>query len=636
MLLYICYLLLFLIVHKSDLKSSLADFMIKSTLLFSTVIVLNVELLSIFNSLNFISILSFWLVFAVILTYFIIKNKSFLIIKTKLFSLNNNISVVDKILLFLIIIFLFAILFQGIAYPPNNWDSLTYHMSRIMYWLSNESVDHFQTHILRHLYQPPFAEYFILNINVLNGNDYLSNSVELFFLVNILIVIYEILTKLKINLTNKLISILFVLTIPSVLLQASTTKNDIVVAFFILTSLLYCYNCYKNVTLKNFLILGIAIGLAIFTKGTSYVFLLPILIIFSVFMLKKLIKTKNLKIINFGFLLISVILLINISHYYRNYKINHSILNIDDFEASSYMNEEMNLKNFISNSIKNIGLHLGYPINEKSDYIIRDLHKKINVDIDDKKLNYLGAKYSAPLELTTHEDYVPNTLALVMIILSIAIIIFQYIFKNKSYNKLYIILTCILIFQAFLFISIFKWQPWHTRLHITLFIVGSLHLGIALQLSSYFKKITYLLVPVLIYSFGFYYIFNNLRPIVQNRKYTKSISISDNRFKKYFSNQPYLYQEYVLINNLLYDSNSKKTGLHLSDWEYPIFNSYYYEKIELIAINVTNVTSKIYQNEEDVDSIIANINKPYFLYKGKTYINQSPNNTYIWFYKLNK
>ncbi|WP_339889641.1 glycosyltransferase family 39 protein [uncultured Flavobacterium sp.] len=636
MLLYLCYFFVFLYIYKLDLNSSFADFIIKSTLLFSTVIVLLVEVLSLFNSLNFISIFSFWLLFFIILSYLLIKKKVFLTIKGKILNLNKKISIIDKVLIAIIITGVLAILFQGIIYPTNNWDSLTYHMSRIMYWLSNESVGHFQTHILRHLYQPPFAEYFILNINVLNGNDYLSNSVELFFLVNILVVIYEILTKLKINLTNKLISILFALTIPSVLLQASTTKNDIVVAFFILTSLLYCYNCYRNITLKNFLILGLSIGIAILSKGTSYVYLLPVLIVFSFFMLKQLIETKNFKIIKFGFLLISVVLLINISHYYRNYKINHSVLNIDDFEASSFMNEEMNLKNFTSNSLKNIGLHLGYPINKKSDSIIRDLHKEINVDIDDKKLNYLGGKYSAPLELTTHEDYVPNTLAFLIVILSFGVIIYHYFLKNKKINKIYIVLPCILVLQIVLFISIFKWQPWHTRLHIPLFIIGSLHLGIALQMSNYFKKIIYLLVPVMIYSFSFYYIYNNLRPIVQNRKYTKSISISDDRFKKYFSNQPYLYEEYLLINNLLYDTNSKKIGLHLGDWEYPIFNSYYYEKIELIAINVNNVTSKIKQNDQNIDSIITNENEEYLLFKGKKYINLSPNNTYIWFYKLSK
>jgi|688.fasta_scaffold131167_4 hypothetical protein len=58
--------------------------------------------------------------------------------------------------------------------------------------------------------------------------------------------------------------------------------------------------------------------------------------------------------------------------------------------------------------------------------------------------------------------------------------------------------------------------------------------------------------------FIFYFLYNNLRPIISNKKYTKNIKISDNRFKKNFANQPDLYKEYSTTLNEIYDTNPKK------------------------------------------------------------------------------
>ena len=122
--------------------------------------------------------------------------------KRKKKTLLSNFSKTEKAYVLIIFTFLFLLFLQGILYPPNNWDSLTYHMSRIMYWIGNESVNHFPSHVLRHLYQPPFTEYVIMNINLLNGNDYFSNSVQWLFLVFSIFPFWLILGKFKISRWN--------------------------------------------------------------------------------------------------------------------------------------------------------------------------------------------------------------------------------------------------------------------------------------------------------------------------------------------------------------------------------------------------------------------------------------------------
>ncbi len=629
MLIFLTILLFFTLFQNLSFNSSISVNIIKSILSFGFTTYVITELLSLMNNLNLYGIIISWLIVSIILIFLIFKTKS----KIDLFCFFKKIkcfTVTQKIYFIIICLIFLLILFQGIIYPPNNWDSLTYHMSRIMYWLGNENLNHFPTHILRHLYQPPFAEYIIMHVNVLQGNDYFSNSIQLLFLVFCLFPLNEILNVFRIGRSSKLISFLFCITTPSVLLQASTTKNDIVCAFFILTSILFLYKCYKESTLSNYLFLGISIGLGMLTKGTFYLFLFPALLIFLLFLGKQMLFEKKFKPILYGLLSIFILSIINIGHFSRNYAINNHVLSIDDVENNMYSNEEMNFTFFSSNLMKNIGLHMGYPFNSIYEDFILNIHKKIDVSIDEPKLNFLGTKYNTKKSIDTNEDLVPNSFHLMIILIASFVIIVNSICKKK-YTEL--ILLIIVIFQVFFFCLYLKWQPWHTRLHIPIFILSSAFIGLIHNDLKRFSFLKYLII-FLFANFTFYFIYNNTRPIITNTKYTKKIYIEDSRYKKYFSNQLYLYPEYYSIQAKMDEINVKKVGLDLSDWEYPLFSSYYYDKPKLVSINVVNITNKINQNENDLDIIISNKNKGnQYVFNGKTYMNLTPKNNSLWLYK---
>ena len=601
MLIFLTILLFFTLFQNLRFNSSISVNIIKSVLSFGFTTYIITELLSLMNNLNLYGIIISWLVVSFILIFLIFKTKSkidlfWFLKKIKCFTLTQ------KIYLIIICLIFSLLLFQGIIYPPNNWDSLTYHMSRIMYWLGNENLNHFPTHILRHLYQPPFAEYIIMHVNVLQGNDYFSNSIQLLFLVFCLFPLNEILNVFGVGTSSKLISFLFCITTPSVILQASTTKNDIVCAFFILTSILFLYKCYKESILSNYFFLGISIGLGMLTKAILY-----------------------------GSLSIFILFIINIGHFSRNYTINSHILNIDEVENNMYSNEEMNFTFFSSNLLKNIGLHMGYPFNGLYEDFIMNYHEVNDISIDDPKLNFLGTKYNTKNSVETNEDLVPNTFHLMIILIASFGIIVNSIYKKK-YTGL--ILLVIIILQVFFFCFYLKWQPWHTRLHIPIFILTSAFVGLILNELKKFSLLKHLIIIFLFANFIFYFINNNTRPIISNIKYTKKISIEDFRYKKYFSNQLYLYPEYLSIQKKMDEIIIKKVGIDLNDWEYPLFSSYYYDKLKLVSINVVNTTHKINQNENDLDIIISNKNKGnQYVFNGKIYINLTPENNYLWLYK---
>ena len=66
----------------------------------------------------------------------------------------------------------------AIVAPPNNWDSMVYHMGRVVHWMQNRSVDHYPTSIDRQLYLGPWTEFAILHLQVLTGGDRWANLVQ--------------------------------------------------------------------------------------------------------------------------------------------------------------------------------------------------------------------------------------------------------------------------------------------------------------------------------------------------------------------------------------------------------------------------------------------------------------------------
>ena len=55
--------------------------------------------------------------------------------------------------------------------PPNNYDSMTYHLGRVVHWIQNHSVQHYPTNIDRQLFMPPWAEFAITHFYLLSTDD---------------------------------------------------------------------------------------------------------------------------------------------------------------------------------------------------------------------------------------------------------------------------------------------------------------------------------------------------------------------------------------------------------------------------------------------------------------------------------
>jgi len=113
------------------------------------------------------------------------------------------------------IVFLGAVtLLVALVAPPNTWDSMTYHMSRVAHWAQNGAISFYPTHIPRQNHMAPFAEQGILHLYLLWGGDRLANLVQWFSMIGCLAGVSLIAAYLGAGALGQILSAFFAATLP--------------------------------------------------------------------------------------------------------------------------------------------------------------------------------------------------------------------------------------------------------------------------------------------------------------------------------------------------------------------------------------------------------------------------------------
>ncbi|MFT7482440.1 MAG: hypothetical protein ACI8WW_001377, partial [Oceanospirillaceae bacterium] len=164
------YLILCCILFHATENFTLLESMVLSVASLFLASFILVEVLSLWNLLNSTLISLCWIVSNVALLLIALKVKAF----NKIMLPGLRIGYVYIfVLLVITITFVTAVLS-----PITNTDSLTYHLSRVMYWIQNENISQFATNNHRQVSYQPLAEYLILNIKLLGGSDSVTNLVQ--------------------------------------------------------------------------------------------------------------------------------------------------------------------------------------------------------------------------------------------------------------------------------------------------------------------------------------------------------------------------------------------------------------------------------------------------------------------------
>ena len=187
-----------------------------SAVIWGTLVALSTEVMGFFHAIARPFLVLFWVLVLAVSLGLILRNRQE--IQRKL-----NKPKVDGALawgmLGVIVIYLGLTFLVAIIAPPNTNDSMQYHMSRVMHWMVNRSVDFFPTPSDRQLWMPPFAEYAILHFQVLAGSDRFANLVQWMSMFGSVIAASLVASRLGAGQKGQLFAALFAVTLPMGVLQ---------------------------------------------------------------------------------------------------------------------------------------------------------------------------------------------------------------------------------------------------------------------------------------------------------------------------------------------------------------------------------------------------------------------------------
>ncbi len=116
---------------------------------------------------------------------------------------------------------------NGALFSPINWDSMTYHLSRVAFWIQHQSVFPYPSNNFRQVQHTPGAEYLLLIEQLVWFSDTFANYIQLTAFICILGGAYGWLMQWGLPRFVTLCSLATFGLAPMALLQAQTTQNDL-------------------------------------------------------------------------------------------------------------------------------------------------------------------------------------------------------------------------------------------------------------------------------------------------------------------------------------------------------------------------------------------------------------------------
>ncbi len=506
----------------------------------------------------------------------------------------------------------------AVAAPPNNWDSMTYHMARVLHWIDQHSVAHFPTHFLPQIYHGPWAEFAILHLQLLSGGDSLANTVQWFSLVGSIMAASLIARELGGDSRAQVLAAVLAATIPMAIVQASSTQNDLTAGLW-LTILMYAFlRLRTHPTWEPMLMAGSALGLALLTKATMYTYTLPILVWMGIWCIRHM----RWGIWRAALAIGMVALALNAGHYARNTDFFGNPLGIIP-EESYHSNEIITPSVILSNVMRNSSLHLITPdkwVNAAIRVIIRILHIPLGLDMSDPRTTFGGMEFRQP-PFNTNEDSTGNLLHFVLIVGAIFLL-----WKWRARPPTLVAYSAVIIAGFLLFCATVVWMPWNSRLHTGLFLLWAPLIAVLFTRALRLRWVS-AMVAILLLAATPWVLHNETRPLVGFGP--DSTVFNTSRVDQMFRARPEIRDEYLATADAVAATGCDQIGLISNDrdfWEYALWNLIQQRAghpVHITQVNVANASSKHESANEQMSpciliTIAVEQNRPIII-QGRSY-----------------
>lgn len=358
-----------------------------------------------------------------------------------------------------------VLLVTALLSPPNTWDSMTYHMSRVLHWIQNRSLDPYPTHIMRQIYMPPWSGLAIIQLQLLTGSDALANTVQWAAMLGSVLAVAWFARLLGAGRSGQALASTFAMTIPMGILQATSTQTDYTVTFWLVAAAALGLRFGQEPGWILGLATGGALGLAALTKPTAYMYGLPLVIWLAASLPRKAVGAALKAVVPAT----ALALALNAGHFGRNLRTFGSPFGpVDHAQSGAEARphaESRHGRHDVGRLLKNLGLHLASPVTGLNREVLSVMR---SLDVwagETEEAVPAGMK----IELRPHEDVIGNPWHLLLLLLSSSYALWRW----RRLPRAAALLPLALLGAALVFVCLMPWAPWNSRLHLPLFVLAA-------------------------------------------------------------------------------------------------------------------------------------------------------------------
>lgn len=384
----------------------------------------------------------------------------------------------ERMLCFGIVVVVALVGLTALLSAPNTWDAMEYHMPRVVEWISNRGLQLYPTIDRQQLSMPPFSEYTILHLNLLLGSDRLANLVQWMAYVGSALAASIIAREFGGTKTAQIVAAAASATIETGILGASGTKNDYTLSYWIAVSVFLLLRWKKQQSWALTFALGSALSLAVFSKGTAYCFLPPLVAACFFLWDSPAQKKFLLRLPVFALICIAV----SGPLWVRNYSFSGSILGLPYFDGAGpdegrmYGNGHITAARSVANILRNVALNMAVPSNKVNSATTKGISAIIRaLGVDPNDHYQMVHSQSGPLPpfnvawRPASETQGGNQGHFLLCVA--AFILFLIYWRNFDRNMA--IFAVGIICSFLLYATLLRWSPWNARYQLPVFVLGS-------------------------------------------------------------------------------------------------------------------------------------------------------------------
>jgi len=449
--------------------------------------------------------------------------------------------------------------------PPNTWDSLNTHMSRVAHWAQEHGIVPYATGIEKQNYYPPFPGTAILQSYVLTQSDRWANFAQWGAMVLSVVGVSLIAKQLGASPIGQYAAAAFAASLPMGIAQATSTMTDYLVALWLVVVALECLRLSKGHDWREsalFLSTGAALGIN--TKPVAFAYLLP----FAIYAAFLFLRRAGLKrALLAACLCLTIVALINAGYIGRNLSLYGQPLGPRS-GVDIHSNEILNWRVLVSNVLRNASLHAWSPIPRFNSLVYAGnlkIHQWLGLELADARTSMHGS--FAVRRPSTDEKRAGNFYHAVMILILIIVVAFG---KRKRVKDGRIFAA--IVASTFLIFSLtFKFSIFGARYHLPFFVLFAPVAG--LVASEYLNDSAQAVIALaLVISSWSWLAGLDQRPLWPKEPGGDSL-LKSSRTEMYFPSQPGYQKAYSVVSQAILENGCGRVGIALGGAaaEYPFW-----------------------------------------------------------------